>query len=378
MSRPGDGPGDRPTSRAAGAGPPRDDAVARPLAGVRVVELAGIGPGPFCGMMLADAGAEVTVVRRPGGHPDAWGASPVLDRGRVVVEHDLKEPAGVAAVLDLVAGADALIEGFRPGVAERLGLGPAACRARNPRLVYGRMTGWGQDGPRARTAGHDITYLATTGLLHAIGRAGQPPVPPLNLLGDFGGGGMLLAFGLVAALLDAQRSGRGRVVDAAIVDGAGLLAGMVHGMLARGEWEDERGANLLDGGAPFYDAYRCADGRFVAVGALEPRFYAELIERLGLAGDPACAVDHLDRATWPGIRARLTEVFASRTRADWQARFDGSDACVAPVLSLHEAAEDPHNAARGLLPEVDGVRQPAPAPRFAALADHDPAPTGAP
>jgi alpha-methylacyl-CoA racemase len=344
--------------------PPQPGA-ARPLAGLRVVELAGIGPAPFCGMMLADAGAKVTLVRRPGGSPDAWGSSPVLDRGRVVVEHDLKQPAGVAAVLALAADADALIEGFRPGVTERLGVGPAACLARNPRLVYGRMTGWGQEGPRAQTAGHDITYLATTGVLDAIGRAGEPPVPPLNLLGDFGGGGMLLAFGVVAALLDARASGRGRVVDAAIVDGASLLAGMVQGMRARGEWVDRRGDNLLDGGAPFYDVYRCADGRYVAVGALEPRFYRVLLAGLGLADDPACAGDHLDRARWPAIRARFAAAFATATRDEWQARFDGADACVAPVLSWEEAARDPHAVARAAFDVRAGVVQPAPAPRFA-------------
>jgi alpha-methylacyl-CoA racemase len=323
-------------------------------------------------MLLADAGAHVTVVRRPGGHPDAWGSSPVLDRNRAAtVETDLKSPAGVAQVLDLVADADALIEGFRPGVTERLGLGPADCLARNPRLVYGRMTGWGQTGPRADRAGHDLTYLATTGVLHAIGRPGERPVPPLNLLGDFGGGGALLAFGVVCAVLHARATGRGQLVDAAIVDGVNVLAGMVHGMLGRGEWEDAPGVNLLDGGAPFYDVYRCADGRHVAVGALEPRFYRLLLDGLGLADDPACAGDHLDRARWPAIRARLTETFASRTREEWAARFDGSDACVAPILSFEEAARDPHNRVRGLHRRVAGVVQPAPAPRFA------PAPTPA-
>ncbi|MDO8189154.1 CaiB/BaiF CoA-transferase family protein [Conexibacter sp. JD483] len=337
---------------------------ALPLAGVRVVELAAIGPAPFAGMMLADAGAHVTVVRRPGGHPDAWGSNPVLDRGRTVVEHDLKAASGVAAVLDLAAEADVLIEGFRPGVTERLGVGPAACLARNPRLVYGRMTGWGQHGPRAQTAGHDITYLATTGALDAIGRAGERPVPPLNLLGDFGGGGLLLAFGVLAALLDARASGRGRIVDAAIVDGVGALAAMVHGMRARGEWQDARGSNLLDGGAPFYDVYACADGRHVAVGALEPRFWRELLAGLGLADDPDCAGDHLDPARWPALRASLTAAFAARTRAEWQTVFDAADACVAPVLDWQEAARDPHAVARGAFLTRDGVPQPAPAPRF--------------
>ena len=370
-ARGGGAPGGAAAGDGVGGRPPAQ----LPLTGVRVVELAGIGPAPFCGMLLADAGAHVTVVRRPGGHPDAWGSSPVLDRNRAAtIEADLKAPDGVAEVLDLVRDADALIEGFRPGVTERLGLGPADCLARNPRLVYGRMTGWGQEGPRADTAGHDLTYLATTGVLHAIGRPGQPPVPPLNLLGDFGGGGALLAFGVVCAILHAHATGRGQLVDAAIVDGVNALAGMVHGMLGRGEWEDRRGVNLLDGGAPFYDVYRCADGRHVAVGALESRFYRLLLDGLGLAHDLACAGDHLDRGRWPAIRARLTETFASRTRDEWAARFDGTDACVAPVLSFEEAAGDPHNVARRLHRRVDGVVQPAPAPRFAPMPEPPAAP----
>jgi alpha-methylacyl-CoA racemase len=339
--------------------------VTGPLQGLAVLELAGIGPGPFCGMLLADLGAEVVRVQRVGGPADDWGTSPVLDRGRsAVVELDLKSPDGVAAALDRAREADVLIEGFRPGVTERLGIGPHDCLAVNPRLVYGRMTGWGQTGPYAGHAGHDITYLAVSGALHAIGREGERPVPPVNMLGDFGGGGMLLAFGVVCAVYAAQRTGRGQVVDASVLDGSVLMTGMMHGMLGEGAWRDERGVNLLDSGAPFYDVYRCADDRFVAVGALEPRFFRALAGELGLAEHPDFAGDHLDRAHWPGIRAALTEVFATRTRDEWHARLRDRECCVAPVLSLTEAARDPHNAARGALVERDGVLHPAPAPRF--------------
>jgi alpha-methylacyl-CoA racemase len=335
----------------------------RPLEGLVVVELAGIGPAPYCGMLLADLGADVTRFERVGGHPDPWGRSRVLDRGRsAVLQVDLKAPEGVAAVLERVRGADVLIEGFRPGVTERLGLGPHDCLAVNPRLVYGRMTGWGQTGPYATTAGHDITYLAVSGALHAIGRAGEPPVAPVNMLGDFGGGGMLLAFGVMAAVYAARRTGRGQVVDAAIVDGAASLTGMLHGLMAEGRWTDERGVNLLDSGAPFYDVYRCADDRYVAVGALEARFFANLVAELGLAGHPAFGADHHDRARWPAIRAALTETFARRTRDEWSARLRDRDCCVAPVLSLAEATEDPHNRARGVF--RDG--EPAAVPRFGA------------
>jgi alpha-methylacyl-CoA racemase len=337
----------------------------RPLEGLTVVELAGIGPGPFCGMLLADLGAAVVRIQRVGGHPDPWGHSPVLDRARsAVVDLDLTTPEGVAAALQHVREADVLIEGFRPGVTERLGVGPHECLAVNPRLVYGRMTGWGQTGPYAHTAGHDITYLAVSGALHAIGRAGEPPVAPVNLLGDFGGGGMLLAFGVMCAVYAARRTGRGQVVDAAILDGTVLMSGMLHGLLAEGAWRDERGVNLLDSGAPFYDVYRCADGRYVAVGAIEHRFFRALAGELGLAEHPAFAGDHHDRAHWPAIREALSATFATRPRDAWAERLRDTDCCVAPVLSLAEAAEDPHVRARGLLQMRDGVRQPAPAPRF--------------
>jgi alpha-methylacyl-CoA racemase len=334
-----------------------------PLSGCRVVELAGIGPGPFAGMILADLGAEVVRVDRPApGEPRAEPFD-VLGRGKKSVVLDLKRPEAVAAVLDLVAVADALIEGYRPGVAERLGLGPAECLARNPRLVYGRMTGWGQDGPLAQQAGHDIAYIAVTGALHAIGEEGGPPQIPLNLLGDFGGGSTYLVIGVLAALWAVRGGAPGQAVDAAIVDGAAHLLAMTHGMLAAGGWADERGVNLLDGGAPYYAVYATADGRHMAVGALEPKFYAEFLARLGLDEDPA---RQHDRSGWAGLRQRIADRFASRTQADWTRVFDGSDACVAPVLGLREAADHPHMAARGTLVARDGVLQPAPAPRFSA------------
>lgn len=331
---------------------------AGPLAGLRVVELAGIGPGPFAAMVLADLGADVLCVARPG--EEAPGVDP-LRRGRPSIGVDLKADEGRALVQALAERADALLEGFRPGVAERLGLGPDVLCARNPRLVYGRVTGWGQDGPWAARAGHDIDYIALAGALGAIGREGQAPVPPINLLGDFGGGGMLLVVGVLAALLEARRSGRGQVVDAAMVDGTALLLAMQSGLRAQGLWSDERGTNLLDTGAPFYDVYETSDSRYVAIGALEPKFFAELIERLGLE---VSEVERLDRSRWPELRAKLAEVFRSRSRAEWEAVFEGSDACVAPVLSLEEAARHPHNAARATWVSVDGVLQPAPAPRF--------------
>jgi alpha-methylacyl-CoA racemase len=315
-------------------------------------------------MILADLGAEVVRVDRPAaGDQDLPHRArfDVLGRGKRSVALDLKSPAGVTAVLDLVAGADALIEGFRPGVTERLGLGPAQCLARNPRLVYGRMTGWGQDGPLASQAGHDIAYIAVTGALHAVGEAGGPPQIPINLLGDFGGGGTYLVIGVLAALLAVRNGAPGQVVDAAIVDGTAHLLAMTHGMLASGGWADERGVNLLDGGAPFYSVYGTADGRHMAVGALESKFYAEFIARLGLDEDPA---RQHDRRGWEALRARIAAVFAARTQAEWTEIFAASDACVAPVLGLREAAEHPHIAARGTLVDSGGVLQPAPAPRF--------------
>jgi alpha-methylacyl-CoA racemase len=337
-----------------------------PLAGVRVIELAGIGPGPFCGMLLADLGAEVIQVNRPGGPATpAPHKTDVTSRGKRRVVVDLKHPRGAEVVLRLAAASDALIEGYRPGVAERLGVGPAGCLARNPALVYGRMTGWGQDGPLAASAGHDIAYIAVTGALHAIGRAGGPPQVPVNYLGDFGGGSMFLALGLVAGVLAARATGRGRVVDAAIVDGAAVLQAMTYGLLADGAWTDERGVNLLDTGAPYYDVYATADGRHLAVGALERHFYAVFLEILfapeGVPGDlPA---QH-DRSRWPELRARLAARFAERSQEEWSRAFSGTDACVAPVRTMTEAPGDPHLAARGTYVTVDGVLQPAPAPRF--------------
>jgi alpha-methylacyl-CoA racemase len=348
-----------------------------PLQGVKVVEMAGIGPISFAGMMLADLGAEVTRIERPSKGRLAWGASPVLDRGRDAREVDLKSPEGVAEVLELIAAAEVLIEGFRPGVMERLGLGPEECLERNPGLVYGRMTGWGQDGRYAHTAGHDITYLAISGALHMVGEPGRKPVPPVNLVGDFGGGATYLVVGVLSALLHSRAGGVGQVVDAAIVDGVASLTGMLHGFLGQGAWRDEQGVNLLDGGAPFYDTYRCADGGWVAVGALEPQFYAALLEALGMAGDEEVA-NHLDPATWPTIRERLTAKFAERGRDEWHELFADSDCCVAPVLSMEEAREDGHNRDRGIFVEVGGMPQPAPAPRFSVTAPGVPAPAANP
>jgi alpha-methylacyl-CoA racemase len=337
-----------------------------PLTGLRVVEVAGIGPGPFCAMVLADLGADVIRIDRAGSVGAAPGTASfdILGRGRRSIAVDLKSAGGADVVLRIVEGSDALLEGFRPGVAERLGVGPAACLARNPRLVYGRMTGWGQEGPLADAAGHDITYAAVAGALAHIGRAGQLPTPPLNLVADFGGGGMLLALGLVAGLLHAQRTGTGQVVDAAMVDGTALLMAPFFGASATGFWSDERGTNLLDSGAPFYDVYRCGDGLELAVGAIEPQFFAALLAVLEL--DPAAVPPQDDRSRWPELRSILTEALARRPRADWLARAEGKDACLAPVLTMAEAASHPHVMARGTIVEVDGVSQPAPAPRFSA------------
>ncbi|MBW4701059.1 CaiB/BaiF CoA-transferase family protein [Micromonospora sp. RL09-050-HVF-A] len=338
-----------------------------PLAGVRVVELASLAPAPFGCMVLADLGADVVRVDRPGGPAPGRLAAPTtgpLHRGRRVTTLDLKTPAGVADLLRLVERADVLVEAYRPGVAERLGFGPRTCRDRNPRLVYARLTGWGQDGPLAARAGHDIDYIALSGALEPLGRPGERPHAPLNLLGDFAGGGMLLATGVLAALLERERSDLGQVVDAAMVDGSALLTAFLHGMLGDGRWSAPRGANLLDGGAPFYDTYRTADDRFVAVGALEPAFYAALLTGLGLADDPTLPAQH-DPDGWPELRRRFTARFAERTRDEWTAVFADLDACVAPVLAPTEAHRHPHNAARGTFVAVGGEVQPAPAPRFA-------------
>ncbi len=338
-----------------------------PLAGVKVVELAGIGPGPFCAMMLADMGADVIRVDRAqnvhGGDP----ATPPVDllgRGRRSIGVDLKSPDGVETVLSLVEWADALLEGFRPGVTERLGLGPDVCLARNPNLVYGRMTGWGQEGPYAPTAGHDINYIALAGALHPIGRAGQAPVPPLNFVGDFGGGGMLLAFGLACGIINARAGNGGQVVDAAMVDGSALLTGMFHGMRAMGMWNDERGTNLLDTGSHFYDAYETADGKYVSIGSIEPQFYAELLRLTGLDAEDLPA-QH-DRTHWGEMKVKVAAVFKSKTRDEWCSIMEGTDVCFAPVLSLAEAPQHPHNVLRQTFVERDGVVQPAPAPRFSA------------
>ncbi|MEU0174244.1 CaiB/BaiF CoA-transferase family protein [Streptomyces massasporeus] len=335
-----------------------------PLTGVRVVELAGIGPGPFAAMLLADLGADVVRVDRPGGPGLAIDpAYDVTNRNKRSVVVDLKAPDGPERVLDLVARADVLVEGYRPGVAERLGVGPGDCHARNPRLVYGRMTGWGQDGPLAQRAGHDIAYIAPTGALGMIGRPDEPPAVPANLLGDYAGGSLYLVVGVLAALHHARASGTGQVVDAAIVDGTAHLATMIHGMLAAGGWQDRRGANLLDGGCPYYGTYETADGRYMAVGALEPQFYAEFLALLGVE-DQAGA--RRDVGRWSELREQVATRFKSRTRDEWTAVFDGSDACVAPVLSLREAPHHPHLAARGTFTDHGGITQPAPAPRFSA------------
>ncbi|GAA2761609.1 CaiB/BaiF CoA-transferase family protein [Streptomyces paradoxus] len=331
---------------------------------MRVVELAGIGPGPFAAMLLADLGADVVRVDRPGGPGLAIDpAYDITNRSKRSVVVDLKATGGPEQVLDLAARADILVEGYRPGVAERLGVGPDACHARNPRLVYGRMTGWGQDGPLAQRAGHDIAYIAPTGTLGMIGRPDEPPAVPANLLGDYAGGSLYLVVGVLAALHHARATGTGQVVDAAIVDGTAHLSTMIHGMLAADGWQDRRGANLLDGGCPYYGTYETADGRYMAVGALEPQFYAEFLALLGI-GDRAAA--RKDVARWGELREEVAARFKSRTRDEWTAVFDGTDACVAPVLSLREAPHHPHLAARGTFTDHGGITQPAPAPRFSA------------
>jgi alpha-methylacyl-CoA racemase len=337
----------------------------KPLTGLSVIEIASLAPAPFACTMLADLGADVLRIDRPAAAEDPARRDPPdpLTRGRRHLALDLKRPDAVAAVLELAADADVLIEGFRPGVMERLGLGPEPCAARNPRLVYGRMTGWGQTGPLAGSAGHDINYLALSGALEPLGPADGPPLPPLNYVADFGGGGMLLAVGVLAALFERERSGLGQVVDAAMTEGAALITGILHGLEARGLWERERGRNIFDGSAPFYATYACSDGRFVAVGAVESQFYTALLRGLDLSGsvDPE---RQYDRDAWPETKARFARVFATRPRDVWEERFSGIDACVSPVLTPWEAPGHPHNAARGTFIEVEGHIQPGPAPRF--------------
>lgn len=331
-----------------------------PLQGIKIVEFAGIGPGPFCAMLLSDMGAEVIRIDRKGGRSPH--KAEIGMRGRKAVALDLKKPEAIEAALKLIEGADALLEGFRPGVMERLGLGPDVCLKRNPKLVYGRMTGWGQTGTLANAAGHDINYIALTGALHGIGNKGEKPVPPLNLVGDFGGGALYLAFGLACGLIEAKKSGKGQVVDAAMTDGASSLMSMFYGMSAMGVWQDERGSNLLDSGAHFYDTYETKDGKFVALGSIEPQFYKELLEKTGIT-DPDFQ-QQMNRDLWPSLKDKLAAVIKTKTRDHWDALMLGSDVCYAPVLSLAEAPKHPHNVARKTFIEVDGVTQPAPAPRF--------------
>jgi alpha-methylacyl-CoA racemase len=341
-----------------------------------VIELQGIGPGPFCGMMLADMGAEVIRVDRAGNVRGGDPATPPIDvlaRSRKSVGVDLKNPDGVEVVLRLVESADALIEGFRPGVTERLGIGPDECLARNPKLVYGRMTGWGQEGPYAQAAGHDINYIALSGVLHCIGHQGGKPVPPLNLVGDFGGGGMLLAFGVVCGLVEARMSGQGQVIDAAMVDGAATLGAMLWGMRAMGVWNDERGTNMLDTGSHFYDTYECSDGGFISIGSIEPQFYAELLELSGLDQDGDLA-PQMSRSDWPTMKEKVTAVFLTKTRAEWCEIMEHTDVCFAPVLDPGEATEHPHNQHRSTFVDVGGVLQPGPSPRFSRSGQVEPVP----
>ncbi|MEE3330931.1 MAG: CaiB/BaiF CoA-transferase family protein [Myxococcota bacterium] len=344
-----------------------------PLSGIKILEIAGIGPGPFCAMMLADQGAEVMRIDRAAGVRGGDPANPPFDtlaRGRRSIGLDLKNPQGVATLLRLVESADGLIEGFRPGVMERLGVGPDVCLERNEKLVFGRMTGWGQDGPMAQAAGHDINYIALAGALEGIGRPGEAPVPPLNLVGDFGGGGMLLAYGMLCGLLEVKNSGKGQVVDAAMVDGASLLMGFFHSMKAIGVWREERGTNLLDGGAHFYDTYETSDGKYVSVGSIEPQFYALLLEKTGLANEELPS--QMSRDEWPAFKEKIAAIFKSKTRDEWCEIMEGSDVCFAPVLTMSEAPLHPHNVARDAFLDIGGYPQPAPAPRFSRT------PTGVP
>lgn len=339
-----------------------------PLNGIKIIEIAGIGPGPFCAMMLSDLGAEVIRVDRKS---NAGNGNPndVLTRGRRSIAVDLKNPDAVEMVLRLIEQSDALIEGFRPGVMERLGLGPEVCLKRNPKLVYGRMTGWGQEGPLAHAAGHDINYISLTGVLHAIGGASKPH-PPLNLVGDFGGGGMMLALGICAALLETGKSGKGQVVDAAMTDGSAALMGIIYGLKSMGVWTNDRHQNLLDGGAHFYDAYECSDGKFVSIGSIEPQFYALLLEKTGIQDDQFA--NQMDREAWPELKEKVAAVFKTKTREQWCEIMEGTDICFAPVLDLDEAPEHPHNKARKTFIEVAGVTQPAPAPRFSRTENDTP------
>jgi alpha-methylacyl-CoA racemase len=332
-----------------------------PLSGVKVVEFAGIGPGPFCCMLLSDMGADVVRIDRKGGRPTFKNDIPA--RGRRHVALDLKDANDVGVALAMIEKADVLIEGFRPGVMERLGLGPGEALKRNPKIIYGRMTGWGQTGPLAEAAGHDLNYIAISGALHAMGRKDEPPAPPLNLVGDYGGGSLYLAMGVCAALYEAQRSGKGQVIDAAITDGAASLMSVVYGLRASGIWTDERDNNLLDGGAPFYDTYKTKDGKFVSIGSLEPQFYALLLEKTGLKDDPAFAVQ-MNKPEWAATSEKFAAVIATKTRDEWTALMEGTDVCFAPVLSMAEAPTHPHNVARGTFVDVEGLVQPAPAPRF--------------
>lgn len=346
--------------------------MAGPLSGIRIIEMAGIGPGPFAGMMLADHGAEVIRIDRPRAMPE-----PVLGRSRKSVIVDLKSPGGVDVVRRLTATSDGLIEGLRPGVMERLGLGPEVLLADNAKLVYGRMTGWGQSGPYAQAAGHDINYIALAGALHAYGRAGEKPTPPINMIGDFGGGGMMLAFGMTAALLSAAKTGRGQVIDAAMTDGSAMLMAMIWGFLGSGVWKDERGVNLLDTGAHFYDTYACMDGGYISIGSIEPQFYAELRARAGLADDHEFDAQ-MDSSLWPALKTKLAALFRTKTRDEWCRLMEMTDVCFAPVLSMREAPSHPHNAARGTFIDVGDMTQPAPAPRYSETVTGQPSPSPRP
>ena len=342
--------------------------MAGPLSGIRIIEFAGIGPGPYCAMMLADHGANLVRVDRPGSFIDS--RDPLV-RNRKSIILDMKQPGGIEVVRDLCKSADGIIEGYRPGVMERLGLGPTVLLADNPRLVYGRMTGWGQYGPYAQSAGHDINYIALSGVLHGIGSLGQKPVPPVNYVGDFGGGGMMLAFGMVSGLLHAAKSGEGQIIDCAMTDGSALLASMTWGFWGMGHWQDRPGVNLLDGGAPFYDTYRCLDDKYISIGSIEPQFYALLREKAGLTADPDFDAQ-MDRTRWSQLKARLADIFAAKTRSAWCEIMEMTDICFAPVLSLDEAPSHPHNVARQTFIKVAGINQPAPAPRYSVTVNDSP------